>query len=170
MNKLTSGIYKIENKKTGQIYIGQSKDIETRFRRHCSVPPIDIAIANEGVDNFDFEILEEVHEDDLLEREKHWIQGYGAVENPYHYNCQIAGGEHLQYGYGIDGPNSKYTLWDSSVCDFSRHTMYREGRRKINPCACFSLRYKGYRVPIGMFYDFFSCEKIGELVDSFINN
>lgn len=83
---MTSGIYKIENKKTGQIYIGQSKNIERRFRHHCRVPMIDLAIANEGVENFHFDILEEVDEEYLLEREKYWIKGYGVAENPYHYN------------------------------------------------------------------------------------
>ena len=30
------GIYKIQNKQNGKIYIGQSNDIERRIKEHCS--------------------------------------------------------------------------------------------------------------------------------------
>ena len=86
MNKLTSGIYKIENKKTGQIYIGQSKNIEKRFSMHCRISLVDMDIAIQGKENFSFDILEEVEEQRLDERERFWIDGYGAYENDYHYN------------------------------------------------------------------------------------
>lgn len=88
MSRLTSGIYKIENKKTGQVYIGQSKNIERRFNEHCNAISVDVAIAMEGKDNFSFEILEEVDENKLKERERFWIWGYGAYENDYHYNVR----------------------------------------------------------------------------------
>ena len=152
-----SGIYKIEHKITGQKYIGQSKDIETRFKRHCSVPPIDMAIAQEGVDSFDFSIIEEVPEDELLKKESYWIDYYMADTNPKHYNVDK----------GDDPFNRrKYTLWDTSCCNYRCNHGKDENKSYKN----FIFRYKGYILPIPGFNDFLSCEIISDLVDKFINN
>ena len=162
---MTSGIYIIENKKTGQIYIGQSKNIEQRFKRHCSAPPIDVDIAINGEDNFTFDILEEV-EENLIEREKFWIKGYGAYENDYHYNLTPGGTMHKK----LDRRNkSKYTLWDSYICYFHKQLMYSYNKN-LNPRKCFLVSYQSYKLPIGGFYDFTSCEIISELINSFIYN
>lgn len=85
---MTSGIYMIRNKKTGQIYIGQSKNIEARFNEHCRVSNVDLAIALEGKENFDLHIIEEVYNNRsiLYNREQYWIKYYNVVDNPYHYN------------------------------------------------------------------------------------
>ena len=80
---MTCGIYMIKNKKTGQIYIGQSNNIEVRFLKHCNISLVDIDIAINGVDNFDFSIVEETI--DLDEREKFWIEYYNTYKN----YCQI---------------------------------------------------------------------------------
>ena len=32
---VTCGIYVIKNKKTGQMYVGQSTNVEGRFKSHC---------------------------------------------------------------------------------------------------------------------------------------
>lgn len=165
MNKLTSGIYKIENKKTGQIYIGQSKNIEARVKRHCYVPLVDLDIAKYGEENFTFDILEEVEECDLQEREKFWIEGYGAYENDYHYNSTPGG-----HSRPSNLSTSKYTMWNTYFCSFNKSTMYKENEVGARPRKCFSCMYKRYPLPIGGFYDFLSCEIIGELIHTFIND
>ena len=162
---MTSGIYKIENKKTGQIYIGQSKNIEARVRRHCYVPLIDLDIAKYGEENFTFDILEEVEECDLQEREKFWIEGYGAYENDYHYNSTPGGNSRPS-----NLSTSKYTMWDTYFCSFNINTMYKKNEIGARPRKCFSCVYKKYLLPIGGFYDFLSCEIIGELIHTFIND
>lgn len=156
---MTSGIYKIENKKTGQIYIGQSKNIERRFKTHCSCLPVDIAIAIEGVDNFDFSIIEET--DNLYEQEKKWIKIYDACENDYHYNKVVMIGGNLYEG--------KYTMWNPSYCSYVKSDMYKRNK-KMNPRKCFRVMYQAYNIPIGAFYDFVSCEIIGKLIKDSINN
>ena len=86
---MTRGIYMIKNKQTGQIYIGQSTRIERRWKEHCQITDIDYAILKEGVDNFEFSIIEEIPwnaDIDLLEREKYWIEQYDALNNDRHYN------------------------------------------------------------------------------------
>lgn len=87
------GIYKITNKINNKSYIGQSIDIERRWRQHKTEPfnsNADTyntifyrAIRKYGLDNFQFEILEQCSEDQLNEKEKYWIQQYNTyMDNP----------------------------------------------------------------------------------------
>lgn len=88
------GIYKIQNLSNGKIYIGQSNNIERRFREHknkgeISRIPLDIAIKKYGVDAFSYEIIEECSLADLNEREMYWIRYYNSIE--LGYNCSNGG-------------------------------------------------------------------------------
>lgn len=87
--KDSSGIYKITRLKTGEIYIGKSTHISQRWIQHLktaySIGSIAHSILHttmekDGVENFTFELLEEVTKDKLSEREKYWIGFYGARE------------------------------------------------------------------------------------------
>lgn len=82
---MSCGIYKYENKITGEIYIGQSVNIERRHRAHKNqiVLDIDKAIQQYGIDNFTFSIIEECSIDKLNEREKFWINYYDSYNNGY---------------------------------------------------------------------------------------
>lgn len=87
---MTRGIYMIRNKKTGQLYIGQSSNIERRWKEHCRMTNIDAAIYDDGVDNFSIELLEEVpisSDTSLLEREQYWIEKFDTINDPFHYNA-----------------------------------------------------------------------------------
>ena len=155
----------IRNKKTGQMYIGQSKNIERRFRYHCSLSNIDKAILLEGKDNFDFIIIEETSEDKLLEREKYWIEYYNTYDNDYHYNMSD-GSKHDN----ICLPNGfKYFLWNSRVCFYQKRDMCKPGREP-NPCRCFRCAYNNRSLPIGQFHDFVSCEIINQLIKEAIKD
>ena len=64
------GIYKITNKINGKIYIGQSNDIERRFKEHMTKGErsrilLDHAIKKYGPDNFSYEVIEECTEEEL---------------------------------------------------------------------------------------------------------
>ena len=74
------GIYKITKIENGKSYIGQSNNIERRFKEHIAKDdiPIDIAISKYGSKAFTFEVLEECNEDVLGEKEKYWIEYYDA--------------------------------------------------------------------------------------------
>lgn len=142
----------IRNKKTGQKYIGQSENIEKRFKVHCSISYIDMAIANEGVDNFDFIIIEETSKDKLEERERYWIDFFDTYNDEKHYN-QSSGHNFMD--------RAKYNnLWDVSRCH------YQKSKNRYNKS--FSCRYNGYRLPIGMFHDFLTCEIILDLIEKSI--
>lgn len=86
-----TGIYKYENKINKKIYIGQSVNIEKRYRQHLycaensikNKMAIDRAIEKYGIDNFDFSIVEECRVEDLDDREKYWIAYYNSYKTGY---------------------------------------------------------------------------------------
>lgn len=85
--KKVSGIYKITYIKTGESYIGRSVDIGNRWKEHClsslSIGTIAHStfhnvLADKGLQNFTWEVIEEVPKDKQSEREKYWINFYGT--------------------------------------------------------------------------------------------
>lgn len=77
------GIYKITNKITGNFYIGQSINIEKRFKEHKRKKlktKLSKDFQKYGLDNFTFEIIEEVSIKRLNERELFYIEKL----NPYY--------------------------------------------------------------------------------------
>lgn len=83
-NKKFCGIYKITSIASGKVYIGQSVDCAIRFSDHIKAGLAYMPTSNklyqamhkEGVENFLFELLEEVPRDKLNEREVYWIEFY----------------------------------------------------------------------------------------------
>lgn len=73
------GIYVITNKSNGKFYGGSSVHIEERWRQHKrsaktnSSYPIHAAIRKYGEHNFDFEVIQECSEQDLLKLEQLWL-------------------------------------------------------------------------------------------------
>lgn len=89
------GIYKIENKINGHVYIGQSINIERRWndhrkRRKDSSTILGRAFIKHGISNFSFEIIETCAKEELNIKETYWITRY----NSYHkgYNATPGGG------------------------------------------------------------------------------
>ena len=135
------GIYQYKNKINGKSYIGQSININKRFREHKSAAfnqnsrdynfAIHAAIRKYGLDNFDFIILEECAPERLNEREIYWIAFYDSYHNGY--NETIGGNEsHIHIGqpvelYDLNGnyvreyPNITEAAKDIGV---SRNTIY----------------------------------------------
>lgn len=81
------GIYKITNKDTGEVYIGQSTNIEKRISEHKQkrTQTIDNYINVLGVEHFSFEIIEECSQEDLDDKEKYYINQYDSINNGYNY-------------------------------------------------------------------------------------
>ena len=81
MNKICA-VYKITNTITGDFYIGSSKNIKNRLAAHKCKSTWKIHPNNQlyldmqkyGIDNFIFEILEEVEEEKLKETEQQFIE------------------------------------------------------------------------------------------------
>lgn len=90
---MSCGIYKIENQINGKIYIGQSVNIEERFKRHKSLKDnlvVHKALQKYGVDNFSFSIVELCEIVELDEKEKYWIHYYNSLI-PKGYNMVDGG-------------------------------------------------------------------------------
>lgn len=94
------GIYKITNLKNHKIYIGQSIDIEERWKQHrwkafnCNEvgyhSAIHCAMRKYGLDNFIYEVLEECGVEELDEKEKYWISQLNSIV-PNGYNIMEGG-------------------------------------------------------------------------------
>lgn len=95
-------IYKITNKSNQKVYIGQTiKERPTdRYSQHRylanhpeqerGIGYLHRAMAKEGLDNFSFEIVEEVNNDLLNDREQYWIVYYNSLV-PNGYNITEGG-------------------------------------------------------------------------------
>lgn len=84
-----SGIYKITNKKTGEAYIGKTTDISTRWQNHCKTAigleaaaraTLHNRLAQDGLWNYTWEIIEEVDKENLSSREAFYIDLYGTKQ------------------------------------------------------------------------------------------
>ena len=96
------GIYKITNKLNNKIYIGKSSTIEDRWNYHRKnyESPHDWdktlykAFRKYGIENFDFEVVEEMTEEYYNKfsnnREEYWIIFYNSLEDGYN---ETSGGE-----------------------------------------------------------------------------
>lgn len=82
-----SGVYKITRIKTGEIYIGQAVNVSNRWAEHCKAAlgvgtlassQLHRTMAEDGPENFTFEVIEEVEKDKLRERESFYIDFYDS--------------------------------------------------------------------------------------------
>lgn len=90
------GIYKITNNINNKIYIGQSRNIQSRFNAHKTRPfnknsdeynkRLYVSIRKYGLDNFSFEIIEECSIEELNKKENYWINYYNSNNREYGYN------------------------------------------------------------------------------------
>lgn len=98
-------IYKFTNKKNGKHYIGQTNNLQKRYNGHKSESfnpkasgywlPFHCAIRKYGIENFSFDILEEIMDGEsqnfINEREQYFIQYYNSLKDNNGYNVTIGG-------------------------------------------------------------------------------
>lgn len=95
------GIYKITNLINNKVYIGQSINIQERWKAHRHRPfnsnSVDYdsllyrAIRKYGLANFRFEVLEECERESLNNREIFYIQKYESSNPDFGYNISNGG-------------------------------------------------------------------------------
>ena len=87
-----SGIYKVTNTETQEIYIGKSVKVADRWQNHVKAAAglggvaesqFQRALKKYGVDKFTWELIEEVDKDKLTEREKYYINFYNTKQFGY---------------------------------------------------------------------------------------
>ena len=91
-SKVKSGIYKITNQENQMCYVGQAVNIADRWKQHikrglgAETPTknkLYPAMAEFGVENFTFEIIEECEKAQLNDREDYWQEYFKAKEFGY---------------------------------------------------------------------------------------
>ena len=141
---MSTGIYKITNKINGNAYVGLSINIEKRWKSHIERSQNEHdkeydkvlyhAFRKYGIDNFQFEILEECKPEELKDKEIYWIQYYDTFKHGYN---ATPGGD-LVDTHGEKHPRHKLTeqdvieirqLWASKT--ISTREMYYEYQNKI---------------------------------------
>lgn len=88
---MTSGIYKFQNLITQEVYIGQSVDVNERYKQHQrdwfnGTTKMYQAMQQFGWENFSYEIIEYCPIELLNERERYWIEYYDSWHNGYNHN------------------------------------------------------------------------------------
>ena len=132
------GIYKITNLINNKFYIGKSKTVHARWGQHIRASqvsqekwdankrkeqtPLHKAIRKYGVDNFQFEIIEECSPSELNAREKYWIDFFNAFNSKQGYNCTKGGDGYCCGG----GENSTSNILTQKEVDFIKQSL-REG-------------------------------------------
>lgn len=143
------GIYKITNLINGKVYIGQSNDIEDRWRDHKWIStqenkieysyPLYRAFRKYGLENFSFEVIEQCPEEDLNEKEIYYIEFYRAYfhyENSNGYN-QTLGGEGTRGKKISDETREKIRISCTGRKSSRTKTVISEGKtfRNAEECA-----------------------------------
>jgi hypothetical protein len=92
---VVTGIYKITNQTTNQVYIGQARDMAARWKEHAKCG-LDIdrpagnklyqAMIEDGLSNFSWELLEKCSAAELNEKERKYIELYKSAEFGYNSN------------------------------------------------------------------------------------
>lgn len=171
---MTCGIYKITNKINGKCYIGQSVNIKQRWREHKSLIngiagteysyyPIYQAFHKYGIENFQFDILEECEIEKLNIRERYWINYYKSNDSNKGYNQNSGGTDgqfYKKYDYeliskdyleGMDYKNleEKYGCSDGVITRaldyYNIDSEIRKNRRiekKIRPIIAYEIKTK----------------------------
>ena len=119
------GIYKITNKETQQVYIGQSTDIAQRWKDHLK--SLDNTKIHQELRNnilsFTFEIIELCQKEFLNEKEKYWVNYYDSLENGY--NMTLGGNAFVPPKNRR--PVQQYDLKGNYICSY---TSVKEAKEK----------------------------------------
>ncbi len=132
-------IYKIINIKNQKIYIGQTikKRPTDRFSQHKylalhpqqekNISYLHRAMKSDGIDNFKFEIIEQVNNLLLNEREKYWIKQYNSLA-PNGYNLTVGG----QGTLGFSRPQSQEERNKKGNSVKKYYQNYPQAREKVS--------------------------------------
>lgn len=150
------GIYKITDKTTQQIYIGQSNDIAQRWKEHLkSLDNTDIHFAlRNNILNFTFEVIELCKEEDLNIREKYWISFYNSYEKGFN---MTPGGKTFTSPKN-KRPVEQYDLQGNYIASYESIKQAQEINHNYHIGAC----CRGERVTAGGYQWVFTEVKPGE--------
>lgn len=96
---MSCGIYSITNKLNNKIYVGQSKQIEIRWKEHINSlnnnkhhnSHLQNAWNTYGTSGFSFAIIEYCSQEELTAQEDYWIKHFSSIDRTKGYNLRDAG-------------------------------------------------------------------------------
>lgn len=121
---MISGIYCIQNKLDGRIYIGQSNDIPKRWQAEKwgnINKTLKDDFAKLGINSFSFYILEECSVDNLDTREMFYIRLYHSYDREFGYNISLG---------GAFNKNRTRTEWERKMLKKATCKRYRENHKE----------------------------------------
>lgn len=135
MNMSKTGIYLITNKLNGKKYVGQSVDIEKRWKQHmidskkkdCAIYK---AIRKYGIENLEFSILEECSVDKLDEREIYWISELDTYNNGYNMSLGGASGNNKGLNYNYKEYRNKYNKEHKEYINLKQKQYYQDHKEE----------------------------------------
>ena len=99
------GIYRIQNNINGKSYIGQSVNIERRWKDEKKMKDTNDHLTKSflkyGIDNFTFSVIEECKVEELDEKEQFYIEKY-KTNDP-------------NFGYNMNSGGSKFKKWNDEI-------------------------------------------------------
>ena len=131
-------VYKITNNFDEKIYFGVTTKYRAtdRFSQHkylarhpeqeASISYLHRAMAEHGVENFFFEIIEEVDNSILFDREKYWVEQYNCL-SPNGYNL-TKGGEGT---FGFSRPQSEEEKAQRKISNTQYYINHPEAKEKV---------------------------------------
>ena len=145
------GIYKVTNMVNGKSYIGQSKNIEQRFKDHKLICrerniPLKRALQKYGYENFKYEILEECELSNLDDREMFWINEIkpeynldsGGKGSPNHIvtfeTRQILKQKGKEFWNNLDNETKNKIITNNLKGPPLGHKVSKETREKLRKC------------------------------------
>lgn len=129
---MTIGIYSILNKINGKIYVGQSIDVETRWRNHKNElnrnnhnnSHLQSAWNKYGEQSFEFNLLEKCNDNKLDDNEIWWIDYFNSADNSKGYNFSSGGNSPMKGKHLSDEICKKISKNRTGKCKGENNYMY----------------------------------------------
>ena len=136
MSKI-SGIYKITNTITGDFYIGSSKNVKRRWESHKwpstwkkhSNSQLYLDMRKYGIENFVFEVIEEVEPGSLKETEQYFIETLKPTYNDRNANGwdierrKEANKEYYKSEKGKESNRKAKNKYQNQLCCYNNETI-----------------------------------------------
>lgn len=144
------GVYTIINTKTGEVYVGSSKNLKKRLSNHkCKSTWLEapnrklyLDMAELGVEFFEFKIVEECKPEDLRSYEQKWIDNLKPTYNSNAAKTDKTGSEYVR-----DWQRKHKSQYDSKMKEYYQRECEYEGEHLTYNALVARLRKLGVNNP-----------------------